>query len=70
MYWKLKALEAQGRPCLIYTSEGICHVQETEELAPQDTAGGAVKVRCENGKVQHIVLNQIVAVVEQGGHVA
>lgn len=70
VYRKLSALHAQGRPCLIYTGGKIYHVQEIEELAPSDTAVATVKARCEDDEIQHIVLSQIEAVVERGGHVA
>lgn len=70
MYRQLKALDAQGRPCLIYTGGGICQVKEIAYLQSREEQGAAVKVQCEDGTVQHIVLSQIEAVVERGGHVA
>lgn len=69
LYRTLEALNTQGRPCLIYTDGGIYRVNGIEDLQPQEAQAAAVKVRCENGRVQHIVLSQIEAVVEQGGHV-
>lgn len=70
LYRKLKALSAQGRPCLIYTDGCIYRVNGIEDLQPKEARAAAVKVRCENGSVQHISLGQIEAVFEQGGHVA
>lgn len=70
LYRKLKALSAWGRPCLIYTDEGICRASRIEDLQSQEGQGAVVKVRGENGSVQHIALPEIEAVVEQGGHVA
>lgn len=70
LYRKLKALNKQGRPCLIYTGRGIYRADGIEDLQPQEAQAATVKVHCENGRVQHIVLSQIEAVVERGGHVA
>lgn len=70
VYQKLSALHAQDRSWLIYTGGEIYRAQEIEKLAPLDPAVAAVKVRCENGEIQHILLDEIEAVVERGGRVA